>query len=477
MTDRRRFHRKAPFVPITRDVLREDEIKTSEDKTRLPEDKIYQPVETGDDEGLPDLTTGDSLRDEEIRILVLYPSDDYTAPLCGRRERLNLARQRTPSAEGHDGGYEAISYTWGTNVCEASISIEGRDLPIPLNLKLALLRVRDDEHERRIWADAVCINMADLMERGHQLSNIRRIFQGAERVLVWLGEEPLTSFPLLPFLSSVVKVTQMNDRLFGEMYATEWQALQVLLTHPYFTRIWAVQEIAVARQITVLQGSHSIDWIAFLAAIRNFRTRFARHKTESPVHVASQVDRAISFVLNSDECIRRDKHGDKTLPVFCLEELVFKFSTAEASDRRDRIYALLGIATDFEAWNANEKFPDYSISWREVQKTFYRSCAKYFRSSNRTATNTATCITDNDPPRTRVDSALDPGSHRLEEAAIQKPTRDLNTIQPIQGFRMCWTCVSKILCVSPSLQTPIYMLRCGIPVDIPEVKNGHTQQH
>jgi hypothetical protein len=48
-------------------------------------------------------------------------------------------------------------------------------------------RAKDDE--KVIWIDARCINQGGLVERMHQVREMRAIYSGATRVYVWLGEE------------------------------------------------------------------------------------------------------------------------------------------------------------------------------------------------------------------------------------------------------------------------------------------------
>jgi len=325
---------------------------------------------------LPDLTTGNDLRDDEFRILVLYPSDDYNSPLCGRRERQGLIPDGSLSTNHNHKTYEAVSNTWGADVCKGFISIDGVDLPIPFDLKLALKKIRDKTHERRIWADLVCINMADPVEYRHQRSKTRHIFQGAERVFVWLGHESTSTLGALLFLGRFATTRDVEDWEFETVNGRQWQSLEVLMLHPYFTRIWAVQEIALALNVTVLLGRDSLDWNSFQTAIRNVLRGFAQRKTVWSTYVDTQVDRAITFVLSIDKCSRLDEQEHKKLPALSLEALVFAFSTAQASDPRDNIYALLEVAVDVDAWKLKEGFPDYSRSWEEVQKTFYLSCIK-----------------------------------------------------------------------------------------------------
>ena len=38
-----------------------------------------------------------------------------------------------------------------------------------------------------LWVDAICINQEDQTEKGHQVSQMRDIYKGADEVLIWLG--------------------------------------------------------------------------------------------------------------------------------------------------------------------------------------------------------------------------------------------------------------------------------------------------
>jgi hypothetical protein len=49
--------------------------------------------------------------------------------------------------------------------------------------------MRFKDSVRLLWADALCINQEDLLERAHQVNIMKNIFQRASRVLIWLGPE------------------------------------------------------------------------------------------------------------------------------------------------------------------------------------------------------------------------------------------------------------------------------------------------
>ena len=120
---------------------------------------------------LPLLTTS------SFRVLELLsgkPDDDI-------RIRLHQADWKTPPS------YEAISYAWGDTNIKVGITCEDSTLEITPNLRDGLRQMRLQDRSRYLWADAICINQDDVSERGHQVSNMLKIYQNASLVLVWLG--------------------------------------------------------------------------------------------------------------------------------------------------------------------------------------------------------------------------------------------------------------------------------------------------
>ena len=51
----------------------------------------------------------------------------------------------------------------------------GQDHPPPIGIFLGL------------WADAICINQNDVLEKNHQVQYMKSIYSSADRVIVWLG--------------------------------------------------------------------------------------------------------------------------------------------------------------------------------------------------------------------------------------------------------------------------------------------------
>ncbi|KAF2147007.1 uncharacterized protein K452DRAFT_218122, partial [Aplosporella prunicola CBS 121167] len=83
--------------------------------------------------------------------------------------------------------YEAVSYVWGDRSDTAEVLCHGMPLSVPANLVDALQRFRKKTDPRMLWADAICIDQKNIKERGEQVPLMGKIFEGAKRVLVWLG--------------------------------------------------------------------------------------------------------------------------------------------------------------------------------------------------------------------------------------------------------------------------------------------------
>lgn len=309
-----------------------------------------------------------SLGENEIRILVLLPSDDPNAALRGRLEAQDLKQLKREGLS-----YEAISYTWGTHFLEGYLSLGRGHTTIPLNLQAALLRLRKRDVERRVWVDAACINMQDLHERGEQILRLPQIFGGAERVIVWLGEESVESASALRFLQEVTEATDVDDFLRGNASSECWDAVASLLLRPYFTRIWVVQEVALARRAALQVGSELLDWRVFEAAISIFDKRFQIYDLNIPLYNMVQTEGASHFISAVRKCHRRNGLGEIERPLLSLEELVYALGGCEASDPRDKIFALYALARDIDLEKERNE-PDYSETDEDVYRSFFWHC-------------------------------------------------------------------------------------------------------
>jgi hypothetical protein len=97
--------------------------------------------------------------------------------------------QESSIAEARD-RYVTISYTWGhvDVVRQVSIWCNGRSIFISENLFTALRRLRRTDRSTLVWADAICINQADILERTQQVALMGEIYSKGQETMIWLGE-------------------------------------------------------------------------------------------------------------------------------------------------------------------------------------------------------------------------------------------------------------------------------------------------
>ena len=101
------------------------------------------------------------LHQHAIRLLELMPgkADDK---LVGSMKTVRI--DHTPS-------YEAISYAWGNPERTAEILCNDQVFGITASLSGALQRVRRADEARLLWADAICIDQNNLIERGNRFNS------------------------------------------------------------------------------------------------------------------------------------------------------------------------------------------------------------------------------------------------------------------------------------------------------------------
>ena len=222
-----------------------------------------------------------------------YYSQYLYAPLIKPSLQIRLLRLQ-PSSETYDSvrctlaaftldeipEYEALSYLRGdpSGADGRKIWIDSSPFLVRPNLGIAMKRMRNEIQGRWIWIDAICINMRDLAERNAQIPLIRTIFSKARQVIVWLGEPSPRDLPAIETLEHPEFLDNFNEEMhtkvikrrslatiFGARPA--WMPNQLERTelytrnldHPWFTRVWALQEYVLAQKVVFQWGSTILD--------------------------------------------------------------------------------------------------------------------------------------------------------------------------------------------------------------------------
>ena len=291
-----------------------------------------------------------ALSDREIRVLDLAAGDASSALCCTIRHG---SLDALPP-------YEALSYTWGIPDKTEKIACHGGDIDITYDLKSALLRLRDPVQTRTLWIDQICINQQDTLERNQQVRLMGEVYPQASGVLVWIGEEDedtRVGLAALPDLLKALPVDRGNRVIshsdiinkFGLLVynSGSWNALGGLFARPWFRRVWVIQEAALAKLATVQCGSHIVSWPDMVDLCR---FQVGLEKRESEAHDA---------MLAIEGLRERHTQGIERP----LTEMLSMSVDFKSTDPRDKLFGLLGLATDAQA---TELDPDYSQSVQEV---------------------------------------------------------------------------------------------------------------
>lgn len=177
--------------------------------------------------------------------------------------------------------YIALSYRWDDPKPNSTskLTCNGIDVAVGSSLRDALLRIYAlPGRMSYIWVDYICINQSDEEEKQAQILQMPEVYRRAEKVIIWLGEEMeetskvmgniLWTIDLLDAVDDSRKpgaykqLTQEQIKAYD--YLMKWvdaapnpmfEAIWNLLSRGWFSRVWTVQEAAVASSATILCGS------------------------------------------------------------------------------------------------------------------------------------------------------------------------------------------------------------------------------
>lgn len=287
------------------------------------------------------------LKGHGIRLLRLH-GGPVDAPLQGK---LMLADGKET--------YEALSYAGIPEEARSSIEIFSASsafkLTIKPNLEAALRQLRLPDRYRLLWIDSICIDQNNLQERNFHIQRMGSIFNTASNVCVWLGVAGPQSGLAFEFIRKFVQAYDLSTELEGALDRSSFDTLFELLTRRWFTRCWAIQEIALAKRATLYCGPNSIPWADFadtITLLQENLSRFlppivsewgpeSRGNVRKFAHTGGHL-----FVEFSSNVFRKSDEGTILDSQQSLESLVCNFSAFEASSIHDSIYTFLSLAED-----------------------------------------------------------------------------------------------------------------------------------
>jgi hypothetical protein len=268
------------------------------------------------------------------------------------------------------------------------IDLDGHSFSVTRNLHGLLRRLRSKRTRGYYWVDAICINQQDITERGQQVQLMKAIYELAEQVLVWLGPASADSDIAMDLIDEITDADSDSDSIASETMVIErwsaqlqtslknpddqhrWRALASLFDRPWWRRAWIRQEVAVASGVIVLCGNDRIlRWATLIQAMEAIDRVAADFEPfikslggqSSGYQQAIQVD-IFRESIKEEGCVRDEEY------------LLLHGRQCEATNPRDRVFALIGLAS---AQAQAAIVPDYEFSEPDV----FRMATKYLITS------------------------------------------------------------------------------------------------
>jgi hypothetical protein len=247
--------------------------------------------------------------------------------------------------------YECSSYSWGGedgNVTLSEPVYIGEHWDVLMQTKNcgSMLRfLRPWRGVRMVWVDAVCINQSNMEERGSQVAKMRQIYEGCSRVIVYLGEDIVTtrarfprSQPLSAFCNAdpSAPIFPSDHQLHHKPYT-----LQDLFSRRYFSRVWVIQELVASERVLIRVGN--IDYYA-------------------DSHVIDWMTRSHSFPWINTPAPWMKHLAHKVFPVSDLLSLLKMTMESSASDPRDRLFGVVSLLHN--PIFRHDVAPDYTLSFQ-----------------------------------------------------------------------------------------------------------------
>lgn len=264
--------------------------------------------------------------------------------------------------------YTAVSYAWGDATARHPVIVDGHKRLVATNLwyflqranihRIALPGTREERNEdieanwrfiefvgvreeikillsrnwpdNWLWIDALCIDQSDSRERAHQVGIMSEIFGHADWVISWLGPAYDNSDHAMSAILAYSARFSVKHQIVNPTELSE--AICSLCERAYWKRLWVFQELRHAKDIILMCGEHWLSW-------DNFRNIWL-----VVVEIATTGGDASSERLRQSLATRMMTLRTKPMDL-SLWNLLKETSNLECADARDRVFALLSVAT------------------------------------------------------------------------------------------------------------------------------------
>ena len=321
-----------------------------------------------------------------FRLVRLLPS---VRSLFGQTPRLEIIKVDLDAACS----YNTLSYAWSVSASNSPnqrVIVEvGRDqfeLQVSKSLHDALLHIKTNQP---LFVDQICIHQHDDNEKASQVKLMRDIYTNCDRVLIWLGLGTRQSDAYFDFTQEVCSegtlsrlmgpnkghfkqvfdaVMDSNIDVSGAVREDRDDLLNVISTYgkmfpldgsrdvlgrTWFTRLWTIQEICLAPEVTFICGSKSLCYDCFRGGSL-FYSVYNTHYIGRVRFISRRELKKRDDIFRLTQSLLRMVGERRAIHLFgqrlTLYSLVLKYSVNNhgpkigASKDDDRLFAIMGLA-------------------------------------------------------------------------------------------------------------------------------------
>jgi hypothetical protein len=321
-----------------------------------------------------------------IRLIYITP-ENVQEFLASGKQSLFLTLTHVPLSKVPK--YSAFSYCWGSALDKTPVFCNGKLLYVPSSLwRLLSWHIPgenknvyyqyDPIHTFRekdvavFWADAICINQRDTIEKNHQIPLMQTIYHEASQVLVSVGETD-SAMGTIVSLDLLARSRQQNlssgvvprNTMYDLVSRVQWDAIHRFFSQPIFRRSWVIQEIILSREMTICYGTTRILLSRMHDCALALSESYIRPVNSILGDIGGNRENSTAFndgirqLLNLSRVKTTWDQGG----IVPFIDLLRQFRSAQVTDPRDKVYSLLSLATEEYRRSV---LPDYSPSNRAV---------------------------------------------------------------------------------------------------------------
>jgi len=266
-----------------------------------------------------------------------------------------------------------------------------QSMDITRNLHSALQDLGAASQSTFYWIDAICIDQTDNAERGEQVSRMKDIYDRASGVVISLGSSTARLSAAVDIVMQISNQFEKDTRISPDMIVgpsglnltakdTEklesytnyaYQEVAHFFSLPWFRRVWVLQEAFSQTTISVRLGTRTLPWGSVILAAF-WQAQLARsHTVALPSYGEADGDGTRQYFpeLWLSLLHTRMPRG------LSMIELTSRARDFQATDPRDKVFSLLGLANDMGPLETRPfgLVPDYTQSTTEVYANFARA--------------------------------------------------------------------------------------------------------